>query len=403
MKNISKLKLKTQNLSILYIENDLTLQNKLSQYFKEIFKSTYQAFSTEEGLKLYKKFQPNIVLTDLQSSKLDPFDMILKIKEINKDVNIIVLSNINDTYNLLKSFDVGLIDLLTKPLKIEQLNNAFEKVVKKAPQVILKSKDLKKDVPKKEELKPKISTKIDNAKEYVSKKENNEPQVISQHKNITLDELKLNNKEVTCINNYRGLIIHSKEKVLSYTNDRLLIKVDKTQLVAIIHEKKLVIQVDTHLILLKLLKIKREQNIAIFDNPTLLDHTHRDLTNKRLHLDDSFRASISYKSKHLEVKALDISSEYLSIKTKEKIEFQINTHMELTLGFELNGPSVLVSDKKFTKVFAKAIIQRIENEEHFQKVVLKISIAKADENTFKKYLKQRELEIINEFKMRMKI
>ena len=403
MKNLSTLKLKTQNLSILYIENDQVLQNKLNQYFDEMFAKTYQAFNTEEGLSQYKKVLPDVVITTLRSSPtLNAFDMILKIKDIQKNAKIIVLSHINDDYKLLQSFDIGLLGLLSKPLDVTKLNNALNKLP--TP----KLKPAKIDKIQKKILKPILksqeSKKLEVINDKIIKKEPLKPEIIisklTKSETLVIDAI-TTGKEVICINNYHGLIIHSKEKIYSYENNRLKIKFDKTQLIAITHEKKVVINVDNLLILFKLVRVEKNQNIVILSNPILLDHAPRDLQNKRLHLDSSFKSSINYRGNHKEVAAFNISMQYLALKIDVPTDLQINETVELTIGFDLNAPSSLVSEKKFTKIFAKAIVQRIETFETYQKIVLKTTISKSGENIFKKYLKQREIEIINEFKMKL--
>jgi DNA-binding response OmpR family regulator len=362
MNNTSKIKQFTTNLSILYIESDSTLQNKLGEYFNEIFSKVYQAFSTEEGLAKYEKYKPDIVLTDLTPSKTSAFEMILAIQDINQNANILTLSKINDDYELLKSFDVGLIEMLVKPLDFEILKKALQKA----------SQITKKNI-------------VDNELE-----------------NLIVDTIN-KDKYVDFINNYKGLYLHSKEKIIKFDNNRLEIKVNRSQLISAIHEKKLIIVIDNKLILSKLVRVDKKNGILILSSPILLDHDARDPKNKRLDVDDKFKTSISSKGKHIDVEPLNISYNYLAVKTKNILTLAKNDTIELALGFEINGPSSFVHEKKFTKIFAKGEIQRLENFGNFQKLIIKITVNKAGENVFKNYLKQRELEIINEFKMRMKI
>ena len=66
MKNGTK---RTSDLSVLYIESDLSLQKEISMHLKKIFSKVYQAFDGIDGLNQYKKNKPDIVLTDLNLSK----------------------------------------------------------------------------------------------------------------------------------------------------------------------------------------------------------------------------------------------------------------------------------------------------------------------------------------------
>ena len=59
-------------------------------------------------------------------------------------------------------------------------------------------------------------------------------------------------------------------------------------------------------------------------------------------------------------------------------------------------------DKKFTKVFAKGVIQRVDLLKDKQRIVIEHKIQASGINVYKQYLQQREISIITEFKSKMK-
>ena len=86
----------------------------------------------------------------------------------------------------------------------------------------------------------------------------------------------------------------------------------------------------------------------------------------------------------------------------QNTQMKLNDEIDLSLGFDINSPTVVIHEKKFTKVFVRAkIIRMVPYKGGFQ-IVTSLNIKKSDESTFKKYLQQRELEILQEFKSLLK-
>jgi len=78
-----------------------------------------------EAVDIYKKHHPDLVFTDLNMPKYDGFYAITKIKEMNPDAKIIVITaDATATKNdLLSSFDVK---ILIKPFKMEEIKQIIE-------------------------------------------------------------------------------------------------------------------------------------------------------------------------------------------------------------------------------------------------------------------------------------
>lgn len=78
-----------------------------------------------EAADMYKKHHPDLVFTDLNMPKYDGFYAITKIKEMNPDAKIIVITgDVAATKNdFLSSFDVK---ILIKPFKMEEIKQIIE-------------------------------------------------------------------------------------------------------------------------------------------------------------------------------------------------------------------------------------------------------------------------------------
>jgi CheY-like chemotaxis protein len=122
---------KASTLSILYVEDDLVLQEATKLLFEVIFKTVYVASDGEEGLQLYKEFEPDIVISDILMPKMSGIDMSQKVREINEEQPIIVVSAYNEVEYLMELIEIGIDQFLMKPLKEDQLYIQLLKSVNK--------------------------------------------------------------------------------------------------------------------------------------------------------------------------------------------------------------------------------------------------------------------------------
>jgi len=130
MADIDTLKLDAKDFSILYVEDDKKLRDMASALFKKIFTNIYVASDGEEALAIYKKYYQEIIITDTDIQKLSGMELIKKIKQINPDVKIIVMSIHDNKEYLLKAIDIGVFKYLKKPLTLSTLMQSIHLAVK---------------------------------------------------------------------------------------------------------------------------------------------------------------------------------------------------------------------------------------------------------------------------------
>ena len=78
--------------------------------------------------KMYKKFQPDIVFTDLQMPTYDGYHVVETLKDLNEDAKIIVITgDLNARY--VKLFDLLHVPIITKPFKINEIKQMISDVI----------------------------------------------------------------------------------------------------------------------------------------------------------------------------------------------------------------------------------------------------------------------------------
>ncbi len=81
------------------------------------------AHSGEEGIILAKKLCPTLILLDIIMNGIDGYETcrILKDSDITKDIPVIFITGNNDSESVLKGFEVGAADYVSKPFIPEEL------------------------------------------------------------------------------------------------------------------------------------------------------------------------------------------------------------------------------------------------------------------------------------------
>ena len=121
-----------KTLKILIVEDEKRLAQLLKEAISDSFFKVIIAKDGIEGLKKYKSFKPDIVITDIMMPQLDGLEMTLKIKEIDSNTPIIVLSAHSDKEKLLKAIDVGINKYFIKPFDPDEV---IEHIKKLAPKI----------------------------------------------------------------------------------------------------------------------------------------------------------------------------------------------------------------------------------------------------------------------------
>ncbi|MDR0408501.1 MAG: response regulator transcription factor [Campylobacteraceae bacterium] len=110
-----------KKLSVLYVEDEVDIRKSLAAAIEDEFGKFITAADGSEGLKKFKKFEPDIVVTDILMPIKDGLEMAKEIKAISKDTAIVILSAFSEKERLFKAIDVGVDKYLIKPIHPDDL------------------------------------------------------------------------------------------------------------------------------------------------------------------------------------------------------------------------------------------------------------------------------------------
>ena len=119
-----------QKLTILIVEDENEIRKLMEEVMKSVFFEVYSAKNGDEGIKKFKKFAPDLIVTDIAMPIMDGLDMAKMINEISPTTPIIALSAFSDKEKLLKAIEVGIDKYILKPVDMDELLLAIENITR---------------------------------------------------------------------------------------------------------------------------------------------------------------------------------------------------------------------------------------------------------------------------------
>lgn len=119
-----------KKLSLLYVEDDENTREELEYFLKNKVKKLYVAKNGQEGFDFFEKYQPDLIITDIQMPVMTGTKMIKLIKEKNKTIPIVIITAFNDTDYLFEAIKLNVTNYLTKPLNLFALSEVLANIAK---------------------------------------------------------------------------------------------------------------------------------------------------------------------------------------------------------------------------------------------------------------------------------
>ncbi|MDD5328524.1 MAG: diguanylate cyclase [Sulfuricella sp.] len=116
-----------KNISVLYVEDDADIREQLSRFLRRRVGKLYTAADGAEGLAVWRRHKPEVVVTDIMMPVMDGLSMAEAIKTENRSVPVIVTTAFNETGFFLKAIDLGIDKYVIKPVKTDLLLQAIQK------------------------------------------------------------------------------------------------------------------------------------------------------------------------------------------------------------------------------------------------------------------------------------
>lgn len=370
MNNIKELLEISKNITALYVEDSENLQKQMSFFLEKIFKNVYKARDGQEGLDKYKELKPDIVITDLTMPKMNGFEMIKVLKQINPELKIVIISAHVDTDNLLEALHMGVSDFVPKPVDRTLLSNTLYKV---CSQLIPKENKINEQDLKQED---------DMFKQL---------EILSEQK-ISLE----------FINHYKGVPINQEGTLVKASNGEITIHAPYIQTMAIAYEKLTSFESKylDYAVEASVKSTNKDTREVVLNNLKKSKYTAKKREQVRLEPDISFKTVLHLKNKKYDVETLDVSIRSVCLRMKKDLTLEVDEGMDvnLNMGFVLHhkGGELYFEDNQ--RVSAKGKIFKISEYKKDLKLVILFEMDKKSEDQLGKYIMEQEIYLIKEFK-----
>lgn len=134
---LNKILESTKDLNVLYIEDNKDVREQTLKMLQIFFNTITLAKNGQEGIEIFKKnitaknSSFDLIITDIEMPVLDGISMIDEIREIDKDIPILIFSAHSNTEYFLRTINAGIDGYILKPYNIEQISNSLMSIIEK--------------------------------------------------------------------------------------------------------------------------------------------------------------------------------------------------------------------------------------------------------------------------------
>ena len=108
-------------LKVLYIEDEPKLRERICIVLRMRFEQVFTAANGSEGLEVFSRERPDIIVSDIKMPVMDGLEMTMHIREIAPEAPVILSTAFTETAYLLRAIELGVSAYVRKPLDCRHL------------------------------------------------------------------------------------------------------------------------------------------------------------------------------------------------------------------------------------------------------------------------------------------
>ncbi|MCK9450098.1 MAG: response regulator [Bacteroidales bacterium] len=135
------------DISVLCVEDEKVLRTIYSKILADRFRSLDFAENGLDGFEKYQQLKPDLVLTDIKMPILNGLDMVKKIKRIDPDARIVIMSAYSESHYYIRAIENGVKSFLLKPI---DNNKLFSVINDQANDILLRKSMLEEEIRRKQ-------------------------------------------------------------------------------------------------------------------------------------------------------------------------------------------------------------------------------------------------------------
>ncbi len=128
VKNLASM---SQNLKLLYVEDDKNARETTLRLLNNFFNDISIAFDGKDGMEKFKNQKYDLVLSDINMPNLSGLEMLKSIRKLNPNIPTLLLSAHNDSDYFMEAIELDVDGYILKPLVFKQFIKVLFKIVQK--------------------------------------------------------------------------------------------------------------------------------------------------------------------------------------------------------------------------------------------------------------------------------
>jgi len=116
-------------ISVLIVDDVSNMRSLLASSLRSLdITNILEASSSLDAIEIYQNKKSDIIFLDLQMPKVDGFEALKQIREINNNAFIVIVSGENSIINVKKAIQLGANGFIVKPYKLGKIQEMIEKL-----------------------------------------------------------------------------------------------------------------------------------------------------------------------------------------------------------------------------------------------------------------------------------
>ena len=118
-----------KNIRILYVEDEKEIRENMIRPLKHLSEKLFIAVDGNEGLALYKEYNPDIVISDIKMPNMNGIEMSKEIKKINPNQHIVFTTAHSDSTFFMNAIEMQVDGYILKPIDYKLLKHKIKSII----------------------------------------------------------------------------------------------------------------------------------------------------------------------------------------------------------------------------------------------------------------------------------
>ena len=129
--NLKELAQMSNNLKLLYVEDDENARNTTYKLLKNFFSVVITAVDGVDALEKFREEKFDLIISDINMPRLNGLEMLQEVREQNKEIPVLMLSAYSDSEYFLEAINLDVDGYILKPIVQEQFFKVLYKIVER--------------------------------------------------------------------------------------------------------------------------------------------------------------------------------------------------------------------------------------------------------------------------------